>query len=268
MDPPFFTQNQRQMNNYRNKLKDGYTALPNDIVNDRTMSAKAKGVLLYLASKPDTWNFFMDDISKHFTDGLTAIKSAVKEIEKAGYLTRIKVKDEETGHFKGYNWILDYRETRRSENPPVGEPNGRVEGGYSNKEGSKNDYSKNEVSNTKQHTNKESVGFDVLEDVIDTWNRLHGTSIRTTPNKFRQLRQRLKTFKIEEIKTAIRNRSESEWIRGEGASHASNWDSLFRNDDQIDKYLNMRRSTDKAPEVERELPKYTPSFSWFDAGGK
>ena len=237
------------MNNYRNKLKDGYTALPNDIVNDRTMSAKAKGVLLYLASKPDTWNFFMDDISKHFTDGLTAIKSAVKEIEKAGYLTRIKVKDEETGHFKGYNWILDYRENRRSENPPVGEPNGRVEGGYSNKEGSKNDYSKNEVSNTKQHTNKESVGFDVLEDVIDTWNRLHGTSIRTTPNKFRQLRQRLKTFSIDEIKTAISNRSQSEWIRGEGASHASNWDSLFRNDDQIDKYLNMK--TKKEPEKAR-----------------
>ena len=235
------------MNNFRNHIKSNFTALPNDIVNDRTMSAKAKGVLLYLASKPDTWNFFMDDIAKHFTDGLTSIKSAVKEIEKAGYLTRIKVKDEETGHFKGYNWILDYRETRQSENPPVGETGGPVEGGYSKKEGSKNDYSKNEVSN-KNNTRglADLPDFDDLEGVITIWNSLHGTSIRPTANKLRQLRSRMKTFTLEEIEEAVRNRSRSEWIRGEGASHASNWDSLFRNDDQIDKYLNMK--TKKEPE--------------------
>lgn len=228
------------MNNYRNKLKDGYTALPNVIVNDKTISAKAKGVLLYLASKPDSWKFFMEDIAKHFTDGLTAIKTAVKELEKAGYLTRIKVKDEETGHFKGYDWVLDYRETRRSENPPAGEPDGRFEGGYSKKEGSKNDYSKNEVSNTKQHTYNGGVDFETLEGVISIWNALHKTNIRPTSNKLRQLRSRMKTFTLEEIEEAVRNRAKSEWIRGEGASHASNWDSLFRNDDQVDKYLNMK----------------------------
>lgn len=118
--------------------------------------------------------------------------------------------------------------------------------------------------NSKPHLN----GTDEFDEIIKYWNKCHNTDIRPTDNKKKQYLSRLKTFTVEEIKRAIRNRSESDYIRGDGINHASNWPSLFRNDDQIDKYLNMRRSTDKAPEVERELPKYTPSFSWFDAGGK
>jgi len=125
------------------------------------------------------------------------------------------------------------------------------------------DYTDNETSN-KPHIK----GADKFDEIIKYWNKCHNTDIRPTDNKKKQYLSRLKTFTVEEIKQAIRNRSESDYIRGDGINHASNWPSLFRNDDQIDKYLNMRRSTDKAPEVERELPKYTPSFNWFDAGGK
>ena len=109
------------------------------------------------------------------------------------------------------------------------------------------DYTGNETSN-KTHI-KGGVDYNTLEEVISIWNSLHGTSIRPTANKLRQLRSRMKTFTLEEIEEAVRNRSRSEWIRGEGASHASNWDSLFRNDDQIDKYLNMK--TKKEPEKAR-----------------
>jgi hypothetical protein len=35
-----------------------YTQVPNDIINDKRLSLKAKGLYLFLVSKPDNWDFF------------------------------------------------------------------------------------------------------------------------------------------------------------------------------------------------------------------
>lgn len=141
-------------------------------------------------------------------------------------------------------------------------------GNFTNGEGTSpepipDSYTDNETNN-KTHTK----GDDEFHEVIKYWNETHGTAIRPTKSKQAQFKQRLKTFSIDEIKTAILNRSESDYIRGDGANHVANWSSLFRNDDQIDKYLNMRRSSEKAPEIEKELPKYVPAGGFYYAGGK
>jgi hypothetical protein len=237
------TKRSQVMNNFRNELKNGFTTIPNVIVNDPDLSAKAKGVLLYLASKPDTWAFFMDDISKHFTDGLTAIKSAVKEIEKAGYLTRVKVKNEASGHFAGYDWILHLRKTRQSENPSVGKPDGRIKGGYSNTEDSNTYASNTDVSKTQENHKgafapKDDPGL--LEKMIGQWNRTYDVQVRSTDKKRRQLRARLKTFTIPEIATAMANRARDPWLQREGIKHRGDWDSFFRNDEKIERYLNAK----------------------------
>lgn len=230
------------MNRFRNKLKDGFTTIPNSIVNDREISAKAKGVLLYLASKPDTWRFFMEDIRNHFTDGATAIQSAVKELEKAGYLTRKRVSDTATGKWAGYDWILHDRKNRQTGNPSAGEPISRKSGSYSNTEDSNTDSSNKEVSNNKENG---AVAPDELSGIlgrlIEQWNGIYGVKVRATGKKRQQLRQRLRTFTLPEIMMAISNRARDPWLQKEGIQYRGDWDAFFRNDERVERYLNAKR---------------------------
>lgn len=71
---------------YKTKREGDFTVIPNEIVNDRELSFKAKGVLLYLLSKPTTWKVRKKDIENNGKDGKDSIRSAIKELEKRGYI--------------------------------------------------------------------------------------------------------------------------------------------------------------------------------------
>lgn len=238
------------MKNWDNKLTGNFTTVPNVIVTDREMSAKAKGVLLYLASRPNDWQFYMEEICSNFTDGITAIKSAVKELEKNGYLTRERMFDSKTGQLRGYKWTLHMKETHQAENPTAGKPSGRETLPHTN-----TDLTKTELTNTDLTKKKGSSVFvekaKQLQDTVDLWNETYGTEVRITDKKRQQLNARLKNFTIEEIHKAIRNRAENEWLKGDGHAHRGNWDSLFRNDERVEKYLNAEK-----PKQETAKPFY------------
>jgi len=227
-----------------------YVQIDKRCLEDTRLSWKSKGILAYLLSRPDDWTVMFEQLQKVSTDGKSSIRSAFKELVEYGYCERKilqRIDDEGKSSLMGSEYVIyEVPNSRKSETPEVEKPREPENLNVRESHTTNNDLlTNNEVSSNKQST-KEVIGFDVLEDVISIWNSLHGTSIRPTANKLRQLRSRMKTFTLEEIEEAVRNRSRSEWIRGEGASHASNWDSLFRNDDQIDKYLNMK--TKKEPE--------------------
>lgn len=65
-----------------------FTQIANEVINDSRLSAKAKGVYVYLFSKPDNWQFSSDRMQNDFSDGKRAILSALSELEKFGYLSR------------------------------------------------------------------------------------------------------------------------------------------------------------------------------------
>lgn len=69
-------------------INEPYTKIHNSVVNDSKLSFKALGLYLYLRSKPENWKFTEEMIAKHHKEGITAIRSAIKELEEAGYLKR------------------------------------------------------------------------------------------------------------------------------------------------------------------------------------
>lgn len=98
------------MSNFKN-LIGNFTAVPNQIVNDARLSFKARGILLYLISKPDSWEFSEERISLRSTDGKASIKSGLKEIEKFGYLERKKIKSD-NGKFIGIEYTVTLPDVR------------------------------------------------------------------------------------------------------------------------------------------------------------
>ena len=65
-----------------------FTMVANEVLYNKNLSFKAKGLYAYLFSKPDTWDFSGDRIIMETVDGRKAIFSALKELEKQGYLFR------------------------------------------------------------------------------------------------------------------------------------------------------------------------------------
>ena len=57
------------------------------------LTAKAKGIMLYMLSKPNDWQFYESDISNHFKDGISSIRSAIKELIANGFIQRTRERD-------------------------------------------------------------------------------------------------------------------------------------------------------------------------------
>ena len=70
--------------------KDKFTILDNTCIRDSTLSWKSKGVHTYLMSLPDDWKIFITEIVNHSVDGKSALYSAIQELEKHGYVRKVR----------------------------------------------------------------------------------------------------------------------------------------------------------------------------------
>lgn len=93
------------MSNIERVKKHGYTITDNQIIKDERLSWKARGIFQYLWAMPDDWNFYVDEVAKHSKDGIKALKSGLLELEKYGYLKRIRIRDKK-GLFSEMSWKL------------------------------------------------------------------------------------------------------------------------------------------------------------------
>lgn len=72
------------------KQQVNFTQVSNEVLNNKKLSAKAKGIYSYIFSKPDNWDFSIERITDDFTDGYKSLSSGIKELEALGYLRREK----------------------------------------------------------------------------------------------------------------------------------------------------------------------------------
>ena len=65
-----------------------YTVMCNCHLRDQNLSLKAKGLLSMMLSLPDDWNFTTKGLATICKEGVEAIGTGLKELEKAGYIVR------------------------------------------------------------------------------------------------------------------------------------------------------------------------------------
>jgi len=105
-------------------VKNRYGQIPNHILNDPTLSLKAKGLWVYIQSKPDGWKFSIEKMTKQLKEGKASIQHAIWELEKARLLVRKQAKDTK-GKWKGYDYFLYENPLPKEpsvEEPSVGNP--------------------------------------------------------------------------------------------------------------------------------------------------
>ena len=83
---------------------DNFTQIPNEILRNPELTAKAKGILCLLLSNQNGWKSHITTICGMMADGKTAIDSGLKELEKHGYLKRLAYREKNTKIRRGTMW--------------------------------------------------------------------------------------------------------------------------------------------------------------------
>lgn len=91
-----------------------YTVVDNGYLRDTRLTLKAKGIMTTLLSLPDDWVFTEPWLVSQSNDGITAVRSALSELESFGYLIRTRERDE---NGRMGDSIYDIYEDPNSQNP-------------------------------------------------------------------------------------------------------------------------------------------------------
>lgn len=101
-----------------NKTKD-YTVMSNYHLRDKRLTLKAKGLLSQMLSLPEDWDYTLRGLSIINKESIDAIRTAVLELEDAGYITRKRGRDEK-GKLGGIEYTI--YETPILEKPELDKP--------------------------------------------------------------------------------------------------------------------------------------------------
>ena len=86
------------------KFESNFTQIPNAWLRDDRTGFRAKGILAYLMSHKSGWKTSLGHLAEVTADGKDAIRTAVNELEKAGYLVRRRLRN--NGQLAGAEWEL------------------------------------------------------------------------------------------------------------------------------------------------------------------
>lgn len=62
---------------------------------DKRLSWKAKGIFVYLSTRPNGWRMNQNDLINKSKDNIDSLRSGIKELEDLGYLRRRKTRNKD-----------------------------------------------------------------------------------------------------------------------------------------------------------------------------
>ena len=94
-----------------------YTVMSNHHLRNAELSLKSKGLLSMMLSLPEDWNYTTRGLAKICKEGTDSIGSALKELERAGYIVRNRLRDS-----KGKIVDVEYVIYETPHSPDTGQP--------------------------------------------------------------------------------------------------------------------------------------------------
>ena len=98
---------------FRVERNKGYTVMSNHHLRNKELTLKAKGLLSQMLSLPEDWDYTLAGLSYINRESIDAIRTAIWELEKAGYITRRQGRDG-----KGKMTAIEYTIYEQPQHPP------------------------------------------------------------------------------------------------------------------------------------------------------
>ena len=90
---------------FRVERNTGYTVMSNHHLRNKELTLKAKGLLSQMLSLPEDWDYTLAGLSHINREKIDAIREAVRELERAGYIVRSRERDEK-GRLRGADYVI------------------------------------------------------------------------------------------------------------------------------------------------------------------
>ncbi len=216
-------------NNKTKKHRVNYSQISNNLLNDKTLSLKAKGLYAFMFSKPDDFNFTIRSLSKLLFEGQRSIMATLQELKEKGWVTYTKFPDGSGEYFLNenpnlHNSNLDYP---NCQNPNLHNSNLLKQQRINN----------TDLYNNKDNNNKEVIDFQKL---IAYYNKILNKSCRVIPDKAKkQFNQRIKEgYKKEDIQKVIDNASNDSFHKDNNYKHLTL--EFLSRPDKFERYASMQ----------------------------
>jgi predicted transcriptional regulator len=90
----------------KSKLTEKYTSISNDILRFYKLSMEERGMISYLLSLPSDWVLYRENLYNSMNDGKTTIDRVFRQLQKKGFIVSIRVHEQATGKFIGWNHVV------------------------------------------------------------------------------------------------------------------------------------------------------------------
>ena len=208
------------------KNKDNYSIICNCIFKDSRLSWKAKGILSNMLALPDNWDYSLAGLEKLTSDGMSATRSALKELEDFGYLIRRPIRD--NGRIKDWEYLI-FEEPQQDyqvlEKPLV--ENQQVEN-QTELNNINNKIINNKIINNKIEKEKENKKEKInYQQIVDMYNETCVSFPKCTvlsDARKKSIKARFNTYKLEDFKKAFTLAEESNFLKG---GNDRNWIANF-----------------------------------------
>ena len=78
----------------REEHKANYTVINNCVLQDKRLSWKARGLLVYLLSLPDDWRIYVSELANRAPDGEASTRAAFNELVELDYISKVVERDD------------------------------------------------------------------------------------------------------------------------------------------------------------------------------
>ena len=206
---------------------DHFTQIPNSWIRDHSLSLKARGLLGLILSNSTEFKLSIRGLASVAKEGRDAIRSAVKELESAGYLTRT----EELDHTGEPFWQTC--DPRRLENPTMS--GGKSDGGRLENPTIKNNNKKNKLE---KNINAQSLFDDFWNEYprkLDKAKAFKAFKSALTRAKFEDIMAGLVRYKNDPTRKPDFTKYPATWL------NADSWENDYESAPDVESKKRMER---------------------------
>lgn len=240
------------MSIFKKKIFDKCTIIGNDTLQRKDLSLAAKGLLSYMLSLPENWDFSIAGLSSTTGESTYQIGKLLKELEEKGYHTKIQL--HENGKIKDWIYYIfaepqeeiinkTFKDISKIQDIEIQDvENNTLNKSISNKLDIENNKTK-EINNSIEKNKEEKILNENIKCIIDYLNESIGSKYRyNNKTTIKLIKARFKEgYKLDDFYDVV-DKKVKDWFNTEMQKYLRP-ETLFGN--KFENYLNQKSFTGK-----------------------